>query len=144
MFAFRNTLIFKNDVSSSRLYNSIEIQNFIKILGLKRSMKYDTETSLNELRYGSIILMANQDQDGSIFKGSIINFIYSLWPDLIRKPGFISEFITPLVKVNMKENSEIKYIFTRFQNLMSGRRIIMKMIIYSSFIMALQLQMMKK
>lgn len=47
-----------------------EIQNLIKIIGLKAKEEY---TSLKELRYGSVMIMTDQDVDGSHIKGLIIN-----------------------------------------------------------------------
>jgi len=39
-----------------------------------------------------------QDHDGSHIKGLIINFLDHYYPDLMRIPGFLVEFITPIVK----------------------------------------------
>ena len=78
-----------------------EIKNMIKILGLQYGKKYTVEAELNTLRYGRLMVMANQDQDGSHIKGLVINFIHHNWPALLRH-GFIEEFITPVVKVSMQ------------------------------------------
>ena len=52
---------------------------------------------LSTLRYGKMMIMADQDQDGSHIKGLIINFIHYNWPELLRT-DFIEQFITPIVK----------------------------------------------
>jgi DNA topoisomerase-2 len=44
----------------------------IKIMGLYVGKVY---TDINELRYGSIMIMTDQDHDGSHIKGLLINFI---------------------------------------------------------------------
>ena len=64
-----------------------------------------TYIDVKNLRYGSILIMANKDENSSYIKGSIINFIHSLWPSLIKLKGFIREFITPIIKAN--KNNEI-------------------------------------
>ncbi len=75
-----------------------EIKNVVKILGLQYGKKYTDRTELNTLRYGKLMIMADQDQDGSHIKGLVINFIHHNWPHLL-KHGFLEEFITPIVKV---------------------------------------------
>lgn len=73
-----------------------EIQNIIKIIGLQIGKTYE---DLKSLRYGSIMIMSDQDTDGSHIKGLVINFIHAFWPSLFRWQGFLKQFITPLLKV---------------------------------------------
>ena len=75
-----------------------EIKNMVKILGLQYNNKYDSESDMRSLRYGHLMIMADQDQDGSHIKGLVINFIHHNWPKLIRR-NFVEEFITPIIKV---------------------------------------------
>lgn len=75
-----------------------EIKNIIQILGLQYGKKYGTPAELKTLRYGRLMVMADQDQDGSHIKGLVINFVHHNWPGLLQH-GFIEEFITPIVKV---------------------------------------------
>jgi len=44
------------------------------------------------------MIMADQDHDGSHIKGLVINFLHHFWPSLLALPGFLREFITPIVK----------------------------------------------
>lgn len=39
-----------------------------------------------------------QDHDGSHIKGLIINFLSYYSPSLLEIPGFLNEFITPIIK----------------------------------------------
>ena len=76
-----------------------EINNIAKILGLQYRLKYEKPESLKKLRYGKLMIMADQDEDGSHIKGLVINFIHSNWPNLL-KHNFVEVFITPIVKVS--------------------------------------------
>lgn len=62
------------------------------------------------IRYGSLLIMTDQDFDGSHIKGLIMNFIHHFWPSLLKINGFLKQFITPIVKVSKK--SIMKTFFT--------------------------------
>ncbi len=42
-----------------------------------------------------------QDHDGSHIKGLIMNFLHTFYPSLLRIPGFLVEFITPIIRVSV-------------------------------------------
>eukprot|EP00329_Picozoa_sp_Boothbay-MS584-11_P002751 24234_2 len=75
--------------------DNAEITALKKILGLQTGKTYE---DVKSLRYGHIMIMADQDHDGSHIKGLVINFIHTFWPSLLQMPGFLLEFITPIVK----------------------------------------------
>ena len=56
------------------------------------------------LRYGKVMIMTDQDLDGSHIKGLVINLFDSMWPDLLDQ-GFVCSMITPIIKVR-KSNQE--------------------------------------
>lgn len=96
VFPLKGKLLNVRDANVNTLKNNQEIQDVIKILGLKMGEKYDSTKSL---RYGSIMIMADQDHDGSHIKGLVINFIHHFWPSLLKLKNFMKEFITPIIKV---------------------------------------------
>lgn len=63
-----------------------ELANVVKILGLQFGKEYH---SVEDLRYGSVMIMADQDIDGSHIKGLIINFFETFWPSLCKIHGFL-------------------------------------------------------
>ena len=93
---------------TKQIIGNEEISNVIKILGLQYSKKYADTAELKSLRYGKLMIMADQDQDGSHIKGLVINFIHHNWPNLI-KHSFVEEFITPIVKVRVVPAFIIKF-----------------------------------
>ena len=58
----------------------------------------------SSLRYGHLVIMADQDFDGSHIKGLVINFIQYFWPSLL-KLDFLQQFITPIVKATKGKKS---------------------------------------
>uniref|UniRef100_A0A5S6QLN5 DNA topoisomerase 2 n=1 Tax=Trichuris muris TaxID=70415 RepID=A0A5S6QLN5_TRIMR len=104
VFPLRGKLLNVREASHKQIMGNAEINHLIKILGLQYKRKYETEEDLRSLRYGKVMIMTDQDQDGSHIKGLVINFIHHNWPSLIRH-NFVEEFITPIVKVT-KGNQE--------------------------------------
>jgi hypothetical protein len=60
-------------------------------------------TDTKSLRYGHLMIMTDQDHDGSHIKGLIMNFFHTFYPSLLKLPGFLVEFITPIIKVRAAE-----------------------------------------
>ena len=92
------------EASHKQIMDNKEITDLVKIIGLQYKKKYLTIEDLNSLRYGRMMIMTDQDQDGSHIKGLIINFIHHNWPELLRLP-FCEQFITPIVKATKGNNS---------------------------------------
>ena len=83
-------------------------------MGLKHGVTYD-ETNIKTLRYGHLMIMADQDHDGSHIKGLIINFIHHFWPSLLNIPGFLQQFITPIVKATKNKKSETFFTLPEYE-----------------------------
>ena len=73
-----------------------EISAIRQIMGLQHGKRYEDAKSL---RYGHLMIMTDQDHDGSHIKGLIINYFETFYPSLLNIPGFLIEFITPIVRV---------------------------------------------
>ncbi|RHZ61845.1 hypothetical protein Glove_345g27 [Diversispora epigaea] len=107
VFPLKGKLLNVRDASTAQILKNEEIQNIKKILGLQHDKVY---TSLNELRYGHLMIMTDQDHDGSHIKGLIINFLDRFYPSLMKIPGFLKEFITPIVRcTNVKSKKKISF-----------------------------------
>ncbi|KAI5866663.1 type II DNA topoisomerase [Durotheca rogersii] len=116
VFPLRGKMLNVRDASIDQITKNQEIQNIKQFLGLKHKQVY---TDTKSLRYGHLMIMADQDHDGSHIKGLLINFLQVQYPSLLKIPDFFQEFTTPIVKVwqgsNPKKPLRLKSFFTQFQ-----------------------------
>ena len=96
VFPLRGKMLNVRDASIDQISKNAEIQNIKKFMGLQHKKDYSDTKSL---RYGHLMIMTDQDHDGSHIKGLLINFLQCQFPSLLKIPGFLLEFITPIVKV---------------------------------------------
>ncbi len=76
-----------------------EIAFIKKILGLEERKTYaDMDAVHKSLRYSKVLIMTDQDLDGSHIKGLCFNLFHYKWPSLTKIPGFISVMNTPILK----------------------------------------------
>jgi len=106
VFPLRGKLLNVREAKSSQIMNNEEIKNIKKIMGLQQGKVY---TDQNELRYGGIIVLTDQDSDGFHIKGLLINFIHYFWPSLIKLNTFVFALQTPIVKAT--KGKEIKTFY---------------------------------
>ena len=58
------------EATHKQIMENAEINNIIKIMGLQYNKKYMSPDDLKSLRYGRLMIMTDQDQDGSHIKGT--------------------------------------------------------------------------
>jgi DNA topoisomerase-2 len=114
VFPLRGKMLNVRDASIDQIAKNQEIQFIKQFLGLKHKQNY---TDTKGLRYGHLMIMADQDHDGSHIKGLLINFLQVQFPSLLQIPDFFREFITPIVKVwqgpNSKKPTKLLSFFTQ-------------------------------
>jgi DNA topoisomerase-2 len=114
VFPLRGKFLNVRHAAVAKLTNNAEVKALCSILGLDFDKEYDTCAERSELRYGHVMLMTDQDNDGSHIKGLVMNFFRHFWPKLLKpavdhpldKP-FLSSFITPLLKATRKGKKEV-------------------------------------
>jgi DNA topoisomerase-2 len=94
VFPLRGKLLNVRDVSAKKMMENEEITAIKKILGLETGKVY---SDTKDLRYGRIMIMADQDHDGSHIKGLVMNLLHSEWPSLL-KTDFVCSLMTPIIK----------------------------------------------
>ncbi|KAI9451533.1 DNA topoisomerase [Russula earlei] len=96
VFPLRGKLLNVREAKHDQIMKNEEIQNIKKIMGLQHNKDY---TDVASLRYGQLMIMTDQDHDGSHIKGLLINFLDHFFPSLLKLPNFLVEFVTPIVRV---------------------------------------------
>lgn len=96
-----------------------ELTYLKQILGLVQGRKY---TDTKSLRYGSIMIMTDQDVDGSHIKGLIINMFEEDWPELLQIPihipdrphvkSFLTCLMTPLLKATNSKRKLVRQFYS--------------------------------
>lgn len=93
-----------------------EICELKKIIGLRAGEDYSKDFNVWPLRYGKIMIMTDQDTDGSHIKGLIMNLFHLFWPSLL-EIDFITSLITPIVKVSKGKKKILSfYTLTEYED----------------------------
>lgn len=97
VFPLKGKPLNTRNATNEQLLHNEEYSALKQILGLEEGAVY---TDPSQLRYGSIMLMTDQDLDGYHIKGLSINDIFDRWPSILKNiPGFFKCFVTPIVKL---------------------------------------------
>src|SRR5210317_866235 len=99
------------DASVKQLTENKEFSDLKKILGLQQGKVY---TSLNELRYGRLMIMTDADTDGSHIKGLVLNMIHYFWPSLLDL-NFVVSMVTPIIKATKGSQTMSFYTDSMFR-----------------------------
>ncbi|KAI8873013.1 type II DNA topoisomerase [Ramicandelaber brevisporus] len=107
VFPLRGKVLNVRESSADSITKNEEITALKRILGLKHGVTYN-DTS--QLRYGSVMIMTDQDPDGSHIKGLLLNLFAFSYPSLLQIPGFMCEMITPLFRAT--KGGQFRNFFT--------------------------------
>ncbi|GAX77591.1 hypothetical protein CEUSTIGMA_g5035.t1 [Chlamydomonas eustigma] len=113
VFPLRGKLLNVREANAAQISANVEIQNLKQILGLQHGKVYE---DVKSLRYGHLMIMTDQDHDGSHIKGLIMNFLHSFFPALLKLPGFLLEFITPIVKASKGSQTRTFYTMPQYES----------------------------
>ncbi len=117
VFPLRGKVLNVRDVTMKKVTDNAEINNLVKIMGLKFSNKKKSkEETLEDLRYGRIMIFTDADVDGSHIKGLLMNLFAIFWPELLEIPGFIISLATPILKAIKSKDVKEFYTMTEFNN----------------------------
>ena len=112
VFPLKGKMLNVRDVSADKFAKNEELTAIKKILGLEQSKIYK---DLKSLRYGRVMVMADQDLDGSHIKGLLMNLFHAEWPALMQA-GFICSLATPLLKATRRNELRSFYSAAEFES----------------------------
>jgi DNA topoisomerase II len=115
VFPLRGKIMNVKDANLKKIADNEEITSLKKIIGLEQGKEYKDVSSL---RYGKIMIMTDQDHDGSHIKGLLFNIFQSIWPSLYKQAGFLNSMLTPIIKVKHTTKNEVIefYNMSDFEN----------------------------
>jgi len=124
VFPLRGKLLNVRDITVQKFNANEELTAIKKILGLEQGKKYK---DVSELRYGRVMVMADQDHDGSHIKGLLMNLFHAEWPGLMQS-GFLCTLLTPILKASKGKTVLSFYSIPQFnewkeENSLSGWKI---------------------
>lgn len=111
VFPLKGKMLNVKDISQVKFNQNEELTAIKKILGLEQGKKYQ---SVKDLRYGRVMVMADQDLDGAHIKGLLMNLFHTEWPSLM-KIGFICSLMTPLLKATKRNEVKSFYSAPEFE-----------------------------
>ena len=116
VFPLKGKMLNVRDVSADKFSKNEELTAIKKILGLEQNKVYK---DLKTLRYGRVMVMADQDLDGSHIKGLLMNLFHSEWPSLMHG-NFICSLATPLLKATKRGDTMSFYSAVEFDKWKAG------------------------
>lgn len=106
MYAIQGKFLNVKVATKEQIEKNQEIQDLQALLGLSKGLS-DTKTDFSKdenfkrIRYHTVRLAADMDEDGIHIRGLLINFFFHLYPTLLDREGFLDSFSTAAVKVTL-------------------------------------------
>lgn len=106
-YPLRGKLMNVKHCKLKQIMDNDSLNDISVILGFKYSVPIE---STSQLRYGKILILTDQDYDGSHIKGLVINYFHEFFR-VVLGANFITTFRTPIVRFS-KKGEESRYFYT--------------------------------
>jgi DNA topoisomerase-2 len=116
VFPLKGKILNVKDASIAKKTANEELTRIKRILGLEHGKHYK---DIKALRYGKVMIMTDQDVDGSHIKGLLINLFHTEWPELLAM-GFVCSLMTPLLKATRGKVQRSFYNATEYEKWLAG------------------------
>lgn len=111
-FALRGKFINAAEITTQKLIQNNEVVNLMAAIGLKLGQKLD----IDKLRYGRILIYADQDFDGFSIAALLINFFYKFWPEMIEN-DMLYKVETPIVVIKNNKSKKKTFFYSQSEYL---------------------------
>jgi hypothetical protein len=91
------------NASLTAIANNKEISKLIQALGVQYGVDYSLDENFSKLRYGRVLALTDADDDGLHILSLILNVFDTLFPSLMRRKGFLTSMLTPVMKIKHKK-----------------------------------------
>lgn len=118
--AIRGKFINVQNASLRDISANAEVQMLKKVMGLVIGVDYSDEDNRKTLKYGKVLIVTDQDDDGFHIRGLLLNFFWKFWPSLFEircEDGspFIESFTTAVVSVTEGKDVTMFYANPEFK-----------------------------
>ncbi len=102
-YAIRGKFLNVQNASKAVAAGNKEIQELKRVIGLQRGVDYSDPNNLKKLRYGSVCILTDADDDGIHIRGLLLNFFFTEFPQLMDLDDFLYSFSTPVTSATLKK-----------------------------------------
>lgn len=85
------------NASVLKIRSNEEIRQLVKACNIKEGVDYTIEKNFKTLRYGSVLMMADADNDGKHIVGLSLCLFYCRYPSLIKR-GYVKYYKSPICR----------------------------------------------
>lgn len=116
VYALRGKPMNVRNFTDRKVAENEQCAALMKILGLQWNANITIDNICN-LRYKRVVILSDQDVDGSHICGLMINFFHSQWPSLMEtNPDFLLRFATPLIRVTLPGSEGILSFYSEVEH----------------------------
>ena len=87
------------NASATVLSKNAELIAITQALGLTYGTDYTDDKNFAKLRYKKLVVNSDSDEDGHHITGLLYNLFHTLYPSLLKRPGFFSFMRVPIIKI---------------------------------------------
>ena len=123
-YAIRGKFINVQNASIKEINENPEVQALKKIVGLVTGVDYTDPANRKTLKYGKILIITDQDDDGFHIRGLLLNFLHHLWESLFEivlddGTSFVESLTTAVAMVREGKNITMFFSNPEFQEWMT-------------------------